>query len=969
MYRILFIFIFLSSFVFGATNIPDSHIIYTWGYGKMIYQVLEAVAMAVQNAGQLIKSVLLLAFAFVAIKKILDGRVQYFAEVVKFSVISALLIGLFIHAPNSDSNRFQVFDEAIAETYVVERIPSGLGMLFSTVSQVERSLLKLMELSFSTPNSISIRNAGFGFSMEAINTLKNMKPIFLDPLWVENMNNFIGVCLHYNAEKDPTLMRRIITSNDLYNDLLGMKAGFPIGNTISVNMIQAEGRGVKETIVPCRVLGAELQKGLEGQTENLKKIHMAQLGIKHIEFYDDKMQGVANLFHTSHANARNMLQQVMLVHSYRDGIKNMERMYGLGEGTLATTSSIAHYAFFNQMIQQSTLAQKFLPLMKAFLTAIIIGVSWLIIIFSIITGLRSLMMILTMSLFLIFWTPILGLINYLNDLFLEDKFQTFLKYTNGMFGFNINFNTEFFMAIQEHAAIIGYLVMLTPVLAYGLAKGSDMAISSMVSGFTSALSSGARAGALESTKQAQSTKSDIAIGEDISSQYLGSREILSQSYVNGRIITNTKSELTSNGADNYSIAFGNGNSLTMDSFGNVRDSKLSDMSFANAKASMESLTKGLAQQRNASYAKVDSEALSAIDSTMKSISRDDKTAVDNSYQANFAKNLEEAKKAGTISEDVFNATMGGSLGISTPQAFPIKFKGEVGSKWQTGDKDSGGYELSAKEQKALQDIHKLSLMQTISENENISTQLQNNHSLQNNKSFQEAISANEAYNQVSSLSSNLTQNGLNEMITLSANALAQDKYGQSLGELSIEQRRAVVTDVATTLVDNTSLYNIQHSLTSPEAFVNKMNFSTQEDIRNQNLENRQNVGVEKEVLERGMIPTLQEVANVRGNTRNSIVGGELAIDITRSSVGNKGSDLNSGLNAINVAKELKDKGETQLSSSLAHYYANLGNNINKNLNTFNSDSQALKEVYNRKINPMSQEDIDFYINGLKESKK
>ncbi|TLE10603.1 hypothetical protein LS72_010665, partial [Helicobacter apodemus] len=64
MKRIFLVFILVSSFVFGATNIPDSHIIYTWGYGKMIYQVLEAVAMAVQNAGQLIKSVLLLAFAF-----------------------------------------------------------------------------------------------------------------------------------------------------------------------------------------------------------------------------------------------------------------------------------------------------------------------------------------------------------------------------------------------------------------------------------------------------------------------------------------------------------------------------------------------------------------------------------------------------------------------------------------------------------------------------------------------------------------------------------------------------------------------------------------------------------------------------------------------------------------------------------------------------------------------------------------
>ena len=79
--------------------------------------------------------------------------------------------------------------------------------------------------------------------------------------------------------------------------------------------------------------------------------------------------------------------------------------------------------------------------------------------------------------------------------------------------------------------------MLTRILAYGLAKGSDMAISSMVSGFSSALAAGSRAGALEATKQAQSMRRDIAIGEDISSQYLGSRELLSQSYSNGRIVT------------------------------------------------------------------------------------------------------------------------------------------------------------------------------------------------------------------------------------------------------------------------------------------------------------------------------------------------------------------------------------------------------------------------------------------------
>ena len=833
MKRIFLVFILVSSFVFGATNIPDNHIIYTWGYGKMIYQVLEAVAMAVQNAGQLIKSVLLLAFAFVAIKKILDGRVQYFAEVVKFSVISALLIGLFIHAPNSDSNRFQVFDEAIAETYVVERIPSGLGMLFSTVSQVERSLLKLMELSFSTPNSISIRNAGFGFSMEAINTLKNMKPIFLDPLWVENMNNFIGVCLHYNAEKDPTLMRRIITSNDLYNDLLGMKAGFPIGNTISVNMIQAEGRGVKETIVPCRVLGVELQKGLEGQTENLKKIHMAQLGIKHIEFYDDKMQGVANLFHTSHANARNMLQQVMLVHSYRDGIKNMERMYGLGEGTLATTSSIAHYAFFNQMIQQSILAQKFLPLMKAFLTAIIIGVSWLIIIFSIITGLRSLMMILTMSLFLIFWTPILGLINYLNDLFLEDKFQTFLKYTNGMFGFNINFNTEFFMAIQEHAAIIGYLVMLTPVLAYGLAKGSDMAISSMVSGFTSALSSGARAGALESTKQAQSTKSDIAIGEEVYSKQAGIREILGTNWANG-MATQQQTKLDEFGNpinSKVNVGYGGSFELNKDESGNIhytnaQSGQIGMQSIQNyATAQAQSSEKSLM----GALQKTDTNGLNAIYQTAESSGFNQNSQAIENIKQSVIDSVKQSENFTKAEKDAIAFALSGSGSSGTPKAIsailPIETKiaGSLGISTESAD----ALIKAVGKEKASQIAEDFSMQYAKSAimDKNVATSLAEQNSTMQNNSLTEALTQRDSFVYSQQVSNAMSNNDLSGAIRQRAEQLAMED-GLRLnisGEMELHQKYG--SKAFSQMIQESQQHELSnsHINTSPMDIYNKNN--------------------------------------------------------------------------------------------------------------------------------------------------
>ena len=207
--KFLLIFIFLCSFSIGATSVPDSHIIYTWGYGEMIYNVLEAVRMAIQNTGLLMKAVLLIAFLFIVIKKLLDGRVQPFAEIARLSIVSTILFGLFLYAPNSDKNRYQVFDETTTATYIINEIPIGIGSTFALVSRVEKFFLEIMELAYSTPNSISIRNAGFGFSMESVNTLRNIKPTFLDALWVENMNNFVGVCLHYNAEKDPSLIKNL----------------------------------------------------------------------------------------------------------------------------------------------------------------------------------------------------------------------------------------------------------------------------------------------------------------------------------------------------------------------------------------------------------------------------------------------------------------------------------------------------------------------------------------------------------------------------------------------------------------------------------------------------------------------------------------------------------------------------------------------------------------------------------------
>ena len=796
MYRILFVFIFLSSLAFGAINIADSNIIYTWGYGEMIYQVLEAVRIAIKNADPLVKSVLLIGFLFIVIKKILDSRVQPFAEFVKLSVISTVLFGLFLYAPNTDKNRFQIFDETTTETYIIEEIPVGIGLSFAFASKVERFFLWVMELAYSTPNSISIRNAGFGFSMESVNTLKNIKPIFLDPVWVRNMNSFIGVCLHYNAERNPMLMNTLLTSNDLYNDLLGMKAGFPISNTISAGYLEVvNGNNTRETIIPCSRLGENLQKGLEAQTEKLKQIHMAQLGLSNIDSYDEKMRGLSELFHTSHANSRNILQQVMLVHSYRDGIQNMERMYGLGAGTLATASSVAHYSFFNQNLQQGILAQKFLPLIKAYLTAIIVGLSWIIVILALLLGFNHLRIILSMYIFLIVWTPTLGLINFLNDLFLEFKFNAFQKYTDGMFGFNIAFNTEFFIAMQERASIMGYLVMLTPGLAYMLTKGSDYVISNLASGLTSPIASGARAGALDSTKQAQSTRSDIAIGEDVYSKQAGMREILGTGWSNG-MATQQQTKLDELGNPmNSKVSVGYGASLQLSKDGNgnihytdgqsgqISMNSISSHTTQQVESASDKLAGSVGQLTKEEISSVINKGLEAGVINEKSIGRSE-----------VVKAMESLVESGEWTKQDIDK-IGGYIEGHTGTGFNIKifkFGASGGIRLDSSSSDIYSEKLGENKTKALENAINKQLAEKALSSEKVSASFTDGQSSGKSASLTEAVEAGKAYSDALQISNSINNNDLSGAIKQKAEQLAMQDglvLGVS-GDMALHQRYA-----------------------------------------------------------------------------------------------------------------------------------------------------------------------------------
>jgi len=451
------------------------------------------------------------------------------------------------------------------------------------------------------------------------------------------------------------------------------------------------------------------------------------------------------------------------------------------------------------------------------------------------------MMILTMSLFLIFWTPILGLTNYLNDIFLEDKFQTFLKYTNGMFGFNINFNTEFFMAIQEHAAIIGYLVMLTPVLAYGLAKGSDMAISSMVSGFTSALSSGARAGALESTKQAQSTKSDIAIGEEVYSKQAGIREILGTNWANG-MATQQQTKLDEFGNpinSKVNVGYGGSFELNKDESGNIHYtnaqsgqismSSISSHTTQQVKSASDKLTGAIGELTKEEMSSVINKGIEAGTINEKTITDNTKIAAINSLIESGEWSKQDADKiamnAGAGINGKIEKTIPGALKFISPVDVSLSAGAEAGVKFDSNTTDTLTEKLGDNKTKALENALNRQLAEKALSSDKVSSSFTNGQSSGTSASLVKAAEAGKAYSDALQVSNSINNNDLSGAIRQRAEQLAMED-GLRLnisGEMELHQKYG--SKAFSQMIQESQQHELSnsHINTSPMNIYNKNN--------------------------------------------------------------------------------------------------------------------------------------------------
>lgn len=467
--------------------------------------MLQAVKGITTEANFLFKAALGIGFLIFSVKKAIDNQTSPVMEFGKLLLLGGVTWNLFLSSSNDDKHRFMVYDEVTSKSYVISQLPVGMGVSFALMSNFERVVLKSMEKHFSTPQSTNFSNAGLGFSLQVMSTLPSVKLSAIDATLQKNIDFYFRNCVSVGILLNQQGRDLFQNSDNLMQDLFTN-----IGNGSQLTPLFTNNNNVEEqSVVPCSDAGPQIVEMIKKDTDEAMKIHAALLGmVDDMTNYEQKFLGAGQIYNEQAVSARSYLQQSMIMLASQDAIINTAKSVGLNPASVAANTAYADQQFYASMQAQGHMAQTYLPLAKAYLTAIIIGLSWLVALLSIVFGSYAhIKMFFTLCIWIVLWTPILCIINFINDFNLMNVAQVI---TGGKAALSLGDNMLIFKEVANRSNFMNYLVMSTPVLAYAIAKASEQGFVTFASGLSQALTGTSRAAGSFANQQALSTQTSIA---------------------------------------------------------------------------------------------------------------------------------------------------------------------------------------------------------------------------------------------------------------------------------------------------------------------------------------------------------------------------------------------------------------------------------------------------------------------------
>ncbi|HFJ2274346.1 TPA: conjugal transfer protein TraG N-terminal domain-containing protein [Campylobacter coli] len=652
---------FAPSFLFGATNIANSNLIYTWGYGDVMNEIMQAVKGITTETDYIVNAALAISLLLFSIKKAMDGQTNPVFEFGKMFMLFAVVWYMFLRAPNDNNHRFMIHDEVTSKDYVISQIPIGIGKSFALMTQFEKVILEAMEKHFTTPQSTNFSNAGLGFSLQVMSTLPSVKLSAIDATLQKNIDFYFRNCVSVGILLNQQGRNLFQNSDNLIQDLFTN-----IGNGSQLTPLFENNNNIeKQSVVPCSDAGPQIVEMIKNDTDEAMKIHAALLGMANdMANYEQKFLGAAQIYNEQAVSARSYLQQSMIMPASQDAIINTAKSVGLNPASVAANTAYADQQFYASMQAQGHLAQTYLPLAKAYLTAIIIGLSWLVALLSIVFGSYAhIKMFFTLCIWIVLWTPILCIINFLNDFNLMKVAQVI---TGGKAALSLGDNMLIFKEVASRSNFMNYLVMSTPVLAYAIAKASEQGFVTFASGLSQALTGASRAAGSFANQQALSTQTSIAAprGDEVWAVGAGYNTLQSSFGAGGRSFMGTR-DMQHGGElvkDNMT-----GSSAVINADGSIGNASIKGLNAGMTASNLETRAHALSDAiQNSNLSQRALEVASGKGDSL-ALSENDRSAITNATQHALANAYSKATGVDVQQayEDVVSGKIGAGIGIAS----------------------------------------------------------------------------------------------------------------------------------------------------------------------------------------------------------------------------------------------------------------------------------------------------------------
>ncbi|EJQ8755259.1 conjugal transfer protein TraG N-terminal domain-containing protein [Campylobacter jejuni] len=747
---------FAPSFLFGATNIANSNLIYTWGYGDVMNEIMQAVKGITTETDYIVNAALAISLLLFSIKKAMDGQTNPVFEFGKMFMLFAVVWYMFLRAPNDNNHRFMIHDEVTSKDYVISQIPIGIGKSFALMTQFEKVILEAMEKHFSTPQSTNFSNAGLGFSLQVMSTLPSVKLSAIDATLQKNIDFYFRNCVSVGILLNQQGRNLFQNSDNLMQDLFTN-----IGNGSQLTPLFENNNNIeKQSVVPCSDAGPQIVEMIKNDTDEAMKIHAALLGMANdMANYEQKFLGAAQIYNEQAVSARSYLQQSMIMLASQDAIINTAKSVGLNPASVAANTAYADQQFYASMQAQGHMAQTYLPLAKAYLTAIIIGLSWLVALLSIVFGSYAhIKMFFTLCIWIVLWTPILCIINFLNDFNLMKVAQVI---TGGKAALSLGDNILIFKEVASRSNFMNYLVMSTPVLAYAIAKASEQGFVTFASGLSQALTGASRAAGSFANQQALSTQTSIAAprGDEVWAVGAGYNTLQSSFGVGGRSFMGTR-DIQHGGElvkDNMT-----GSSAVINADGSIGNASIKGLNAGTTASNLETRAHALSDAiQNSNLSQRALEVASGKGDSL-ALSENDRSAITNATQHALANAYSKATGVDVKQayEDLMSGKIGGGIGFSK-EIKGVRINVDAGGSVSTGSVESEAWyqNLSKNQQETFNKTFNESLSNEIGKNRDASASFNNLLKTGNVTNSASIKSSMDSYNEAKTLNNSVGYDG------------------------------------------------------------------------------------------------------------------------------------------------------------------------------------------------------------------